>query len=1087
MNSHIAFQSEMLGTMDPDIDPYVKPLTKMSSVEDGWLQQTTTKPKRKGYETELEDEVDDEPEDEDDEDEDETDEDDDKQADDSNPIHTELQGIVKSIRNGEITNWTEHAQIFGKQATRWPHLTDLSEKTGDCILHFFMKVDDATQKQVKELAKAIRYITKYHSRLLTVRNKDRMTPLYLALTLLDRPRVSLIKRGLFPSTLKEVGKRRLRKAIATQCGPQDENCLHLAFKNQFRDTSVLELLIQHASQEAINARDLSNWTALHRAVHYRHSGPESFKLIQELIKRGEQSADLSAQLGVPHQEYAFDAYVTMDKIKLSVYEYHMRTRERVTAAAGSANPTTANDGKPSTPRPEPKELYTGEKQLQDPKKPTGNPQRMTPRERANVSATRTVVEAKEEVKESDSPKLGLVRASTFQSRIDGGKGSGRAESRRGIVKSERWPELEVLEQWSEKIRQELKLYCLRTRTIEQANRFLHGSNKQGIQLYFDYNGLPTENADPITFYDNFKETRFDEVLQYVEFPAVHLGRTEIPRGETFQRHKALFQSKTGGRKDLLFFFSWLKDKKVKHIINLVVHDAFDSHDDDAIEACLSGIRIDGLDWSKPDLDPEMLCSACPDVKELHLTWGGNNAILRAWGEPEGLRTLKDLEQIHLYYDQTSERSQRKIEKFTERFEPPLAASELPNTDDNESVEQTSHDDQSVNAPERRIQVFIGQSDARGTYMEAGGLAAGTTGPNQPAVTVHKWLESIDAFTDELKTLMANIRTTSHKGDEIRVALIDDGVDLCEKEFRDKIMHGKSFAHHHHHHHHHRNRREKQWYVSEMGHGTVMAHMILRVCPMAKIYPIRLDTIRDPKKKHSEIRPESAIKAIKAAVEKDVHIISMSWTIERPNGDLKSKFDKVLKWAEEKQILMFCSSPDEGIFSSDHYPTAWGAEKFFRIGASQADGNPYSRVLLKQVDYLFPGVEVVRANRRDIKLRVLDESHSFTGSSVSTALAAGLAALVLWFAIIGAKYSRDENQKDGLDSSDVKKLQDIKAMKQAFKNLGAGRDSNDKFVEIWSVLEKPSQSLKDHHGHAEDDIKESRRIIYNLARDLVTKY
>ncbi|KAL4919248.1 hypothetical protein BDW62DRAFT_47157 [Aspergillus aurantiobrunneus] len=67
-----------------------------------------------------------------------------------------------------------------------------------------------------------------------------------------------------------------------------------------------------------------------------------------------------------------------------------------------------------------------------------------------------------------------------------------------------------------------------------------------IQLYFDYNGLAADNADPITFYCNFEQTRFDEVLQYVEFPPLRLRKTEIPRGETFQRHKEFLQAKTGG-------------------------------------------------------------------------------------------------------------------------------------------------------------------------------------------------------------------------------------------------------------------------------------------------------------------------------------------------------------------------------------------------------------------------------------------------------------------------------------------------------------------------------------------------------------
>lgn len=213
---------------------------------------------------------------------------------------------------------------------------------------------------------------------------------------------------------------------------------------------------------------------------------------------------------------------------------------------------------------------------------------------------------------------------------------------------------------------------------------------------------------------------------------------------------------------------------------------------------------------------------------------------------------------------------------------------------------------------------------------------------------------------------------------------------------------------------------------------------------------------------------------------------MSWTVEPPKGRAKTEFDRVLAMAEERSILMFCSSPDEGNFASDHYPTAWGPDKLFRIGASQADGHAYGLVQWNNVDYIFPGVDVVRANNRHIRFRGLEDDKSFTGSSVSTALASGLAALVLWLAVIGAKYSLDAGQMDVLNSKDVSRLRDVKAMKQAFKNLGAGQSLHGKFVEIWSVLEKPCSGLKKHRGKASEDIDRSRQIIFNLARDLVTK-
>ena len=53
----------------------------------------------------------------------------------------------------------------------------------------------------------------------------------------------------------------------------------------------------------------------------------------------------------------------------------------------------------------------------------------------------------------------------------------------------------------------------------------------------------------------------------------------------------------------------------------------------------------------------------------------------------------------------------------------------------------------------------------------------------------------------------------------------------------QILEGKSFDFH--------NGMVRPSFSSARGHGTVMASVILRVCPMAKVYPIRLKTDHNP--------------------------------------------------------------------------------------------------------------------------------------------------------------------------------------------------------------------------------------------------
>lgn len=163
---------------------------------------------------------------------------------------------------------------------------------------------------------------------------------------------------------------------------------------------------------------------------------------------------------------------------------------------------------------------------------------------------------------------------------------------------------------------------------------------------------------------------------------------------------------------------------------------------------------------------------------------------------------------------------------------------------------------SKSSSDKQIQVRVAPDPTRKIHLQNGGISdSDLKTTNKPSFTVHKWLESIDIFAGELKTLMDKIGKAYHKGDEVTIALIDDGIDLCEKAFRDKIIHGKSLGYYWD--ETQQDQRAKQWYVSETGHGTVMAHMILRVCPMAKIYPIKLDIGKDPATGAARIKPESA--------------------------------------------------------------------------------------------------------------------------------------------------------------------------------------------------------------------------------------
>lgn len=160
-------------------------------------------------------------------------------------------------------------------------------------------------------------------------------------------------------------------------------------------------------------------------------------------------------------------------------------------------------------------------------------------------------------------------------------------------------------------------------------------------------------------------------------------------------------------------------------------------------------------------------------------------------------------------------------------------------------------------------------------------------------------------------------------------------------------------------------------------------------------------------------------AIKWAVGENVDIITMSWAIDEfsPRNDRDKRIDKLrdaINMAAEANILMFCANPDKGADYKINktFPKSLVSENtLFVIGAATKDGgNPWHRIASgdKSCNFLLPGTELAvrvqsSVKRKATKKTVEDgkppvewENHS--GSSLSCALAAGLAAMILHCAL-----------------------------------------------------------------------------------------
>ena len=135
---------------------------------------------------------------------------------------------------------------------------------------------------------------------------------------------------------------------------------------------------------------------------------------------------------------------------------------------------------------------------------------------------------------------------------------------------------------------------------------------------------------------------------------------------------------------------------------------------------------------------------------------------------------------------------------------------------------------------------------------------------------------------------------------------------------------------------------------------------------------------------------------------------MSWTIEASLTDSKdlALFEDAISKAKGEEILMFCATSDQGSISSENcYPGKWG--NCIRIGAATALGDKCTWVPDGHYDYLLPGKNIPFQWKRSDGFSSWYES----GSSLSTALAAGLGGLLLYCnRVVHGKDSREFQKK-----------------------------------------------------------------------------
>ncbi|EWZ96832.1 hypothetical protein FOWG_04078 [Fusarium oxysporum f. sp. lycopersici MN25] len=860
------------------------------------------------------------------------------------------------------------------------------------------------------------------------------------------------------------------------------NCIHTAIYHNLQHQLTIKL-IKRASEETLRAPDQSGLTPLHLAVDYKYASEAQLQIVEALLAHGDS---------------ALDKY-TKEPQNLSVYEYQDHTQRlwrkqfEVPASARigerkqvESREDQGQDGEHAGSRPKGGlEHVSGRSRIsQQPGKDGHGELHRGPDNFHARGSEQTDVSSSIHTSNAD----GLHGAGNGRTPVEAPEGFKPIQRRQtGMENVEKKAQEEKRKsEYAEKIRQAVKLHYLRTtltinskpasRDQLKAVKFLHGANLNNINLCFDYSEAPPEIYED-SFKQSYDHINFDQVLRYVSFRRIELQKPPVSAVKArLTRNRTQTSSKGRGRGDLTVFFNWLKGKGVKHILKVMVDDLKDpSHSDKALEDCLRPFEVEILDWTKVDLCPETILTACRNVRQLYLRWSGNRAILRAWSEPEGLAKLEKLEAVHLVYseEQTLESADR-ITMYANDFEERLNESAAANP------KRTLSNDEGDTGGGRRILVFRCKADVPGSerIVREGAFAKAQSGINEMSLQSNRWLNCMDKFADELQNTCSEFVKPQNG---IKVALIDDGADPYVESLRGKIWGGETFSRGFPH-----ENGPSPYYRSTKGHGTVMADMICRVCPMARLYVYKLEThtsLNLATQTHGKeyIAAESAALAVRAAIDQKVDIISMSWTVKETveNRDGVNTFRQAIKDALDAGILLFCAAADTGAIAEVEYPWSFDQRRIFRIGAATADGRVWGPTGNPQsLSFILPGHKVVSRNpHREGALP--DDFEERTGSSVATALAAGLAALILHCVNLAVVHGKEHPSTTAVSAEDLERLANHDDMYNVLRGIGLD-EGQQRFIEVWRRFDRPAKELKEPMS----DKMDALGIVARLARDLV---
>lgn len=582
--------------------------------------------------------------------------------------------------------------------------------------------------------------------------------------------------------------------------------------------------------------------------------------------------------------------------------------------------------------------------------------------------------------------------------------------------------------------------------IPKLKRALYGTRGEEKELCLDMSDFNQSSHDFKKFVDELikstdelksstgkltkstdKQLQFEECLLSVFLPDLNIFKKDIPHD---------------GVREL---FKWLHGEgNVKRIKSLSIPDSTTRPMSDELvsEAIVDVFEIEKMDWRKLDINLDILVRSPhhEEFTDITLYSTGNYSVLYHWISEHGLKKLTGLRKVTIEImewdksyqpEEARKRHEMLVGDYKKEVDAYLEKMKIEKKNQVPSIEFEYDVNPEAKWDFPQLQYHEPQYDEKLELLTKLEVCHDfLRRMTQKAKDDTRYGTTYGNYDESFRQLKHE--PGLDKPALIKVAIIDNGADKFRQKIREVIEKGVSYvkadsesAH-----------RILPWWMVSDPHGTQMAYLVAKANPWCRLYIARVG------KSRKDILPEDAVEAVKWAVEQGVDVISISWITKGDFPELKLAIEEAAKHA-----LVFCSTADEGTWANPVFPACY--EGTIRVSATDRYGNLMPASDHNAINIPVPGQNVPAFGPSYMGAVF---AGTVSGSSVATALAAGMASLALLLLQVFNQTDRERLKEENFYNNEqiVKVLKRINATEKQPALFPTLTSELDQLPQRWKI-------------------------------------